>query len=164
MLKLVDHIGLHTDVELIFTKDGKIIGRKRLGENIVVAQGRSNMAHLLAGDDVSNRKVFEVRLGDAGHNPSDPTQPLPVLTSDSDLFGSLVITKPVSTDYPDGANANKVRFTATVSESEGNGSGYQAISEYGLYDATGRMMTHKTSGLITKSNAFGITIRWTIIF
>lgn len=135
------------------------------GKNVITVQGRSNMAHLFAGNDVANRMVSLFRFGDEGHEIATPTQPKPVSTSDTDLFGSLIIEKAASVEFPDGASGTKVRFTCSISDLEGNGdSNGQAWSEVGLYDLTGRMMTHKTFGLITKSTAFGIAWRYTILF
>lgn len=135
-----------------------------LGENVVTDLGRSNMAHLLAGDDTTNRKVYSVKFGDGGHSPGDPTQPLIPTASDSALYGNEVIEKVVSYSFPDGIAGTKVMFSATIAEGEGNGGGAQAYSEVGLYDLAGRMLTHKCFGLITKSNAFSMTLQYTILF
>jgi len=146
---------------------GRDVEQLYLGENIITYQGRSNMAHLLAGDETVDRIVSELRCGDGGHDPGDPTTPLPPSAADTDLFGTLIITKAVTYDFPDGVNGMRVRFTADVAANEGNGTGNQAYSEVGLYDAfgaptTNRMMTHMTFGLITKSDAFGLSFRYII--
>lgn len=154
-----------TELQLVITD--LRTGKERtvfLGENVITDLGRANMAHLLAGDDSANRIVSQVRFGDGGHDPQNPTQPLAPSATDTDLFGTTIITKATSFDYPDGESGTKVRFTATVASNEGNGAGSQAYSEVGLYDPTGRMMTHKTFGLVTKSEAFSITLNYTILF
>lgn len=164
---LVDHkdgFELLTKVEAVLVgKDGKELKTIDLGHNVITYVGRSDMAHLLAGDDSANRIVNSIKCGDGGHNIADPTQALPVSASDVALFGSEIIEKLTSYDFPDGSSGSRVRFTAEVASNEGNGSGTQAYSEVGLYDLDGRMMAHKTFGLITKSDAFGIIWRWTII-
>ncbi len=135
-----------------------------LGGNIITNLGRSNMAHLLAGDDVANRRVHSAKFGDGGHNPNNPTQPLLPTSSDVALFGDTIIEKQLEYEFPDGVAGTKVAFRCTVDEDEGNGAGAQAYSEVGLYDLDGRMLTHKTFGLITKSSAFSLALRYTILF
>lgn len=159
-----DSIKFNTKVEAVLVdKEGNEIEIIDLGHNVITYVGRSDMAHLLAGDDSANRIVNSIKCGDGGHNPLDPTQALPVSASDVALFGSEIIEKNTSYDFPDGSSGSRVRFTAEVGSNEGNGTGTQAYSEVGLYDLDGRMMAHKTFGLITKSEAFGIIWRWTII-
>lgn len=155
---------VQTKIELILSAHGEEFLVLDLGSNIVTDLGRSDMAHLIAGDSVSNRKVSEVKFGDGGHNPSSPTQALVPTAADTDLYGDEVISKVTSFEFPDGANGTRVTFTATIAENEGNGSGAQPYSEVGLYDLDGRMLTHKCFGLITKSDAFAMSIRYTIAF
>lgn len=155
---------VHGHLELILRYTDGTVTHLDLGENVITTQGRSNMAHLLANDDVANRTVTQAKFGDAGHNPSTPTVPLPANPADVALFGATVITKTVTPSFPDGAGGSKVMFSCSISTEEGNGGGSQGYSEVGLYDVTGRMMTHKTFGLITKSNAFSITLQYTILF
>lgn len=145
-------------------KDGNVIETIDFGSNVITYLGRSNMAHLLAGDDTANRVASTIKCGDGGHDPGDPTVPLAVDVSDTDLYGTEIIAKTVSYDFPDGSSGGKVRFTAEVAANEGNGSGSQAYSEVGLYDLADRMIAHRSFGLITKSEAFGIIWRWTFIF
>lgn len=136
-----------------------------LGKNIIVLQGSANMSHLLAGDDVANRIVTQVSLGSAGHNPEEPTQALPVSVGDTALFcGTPVITIPTTYSFPNGSEGGQVMFSATIGANQANGTGSQAISEYGLFDVTNRMLCHRTSGLITKSIDFGILLQWTILY
>jgi hypothetical protein len=162
-MDLLSKFLVKTHVEIVLRGEGweRVIP---LGENVITDLGRSNMAHLLAGDDVASRKVTQVKFGDGGHQPADPTQPIPPSSGDTDLFGVEIIAKTVSSDYPDGEAGTKVRFTATVGAEEGNGAGTQPYSEVGLYDITGRMLTHKTFGLITKSNSFSFAVNYVILF
>lgn len=159
-----DRLALRTAVELcIVNRRGQVVERRLLGENVITTGGRANMSHLLAGDDVTNRSVSRLRLGDAGHDPINPVQALPVSPTDTDLFGNLVIEKSTSHEFPDGEDGGRVTFTASIGVDEANGPGAQAISEVGLFDLTGRMMTHKTFGLITKTSVFGIVFRYSIL-
>ncbi len=162
-MKLIDNVVMKGRLELFITnKYGKIMKRMNLGDNIVTNQGRSNLAHLLAGDETTDRIVDNLKAGDGGHDPLNPTVPLPVDASDTALFGTLIISKTTTYDFPDGATGYRVRFTADILPAEGNGTGSQEYSEVGLYDVTGRMMTHKTFGLITKTADFGLSFRYTI--
>lgn len=135
-----------------------------LGSNVITNLGRSNMAHLLAGDDVADRRVSVVKFGNGGHNPESPTTALIPTTSDTELGGDVIITKSVTYTFPDGNNGTKVMFEATVEADEGNGDGAQAYSEVGLFDLEDRMLTRKCFGLITKSDQFSIRIQYTILF
>lgn len=159
---------VHTHLEFVLRDaEGNHLKTVDLGENIITDAGRANMAHLLAGNDVSNRAVIKIKFGDGGHVPNNPTVPLTPSAADLTLYGTIIIEKIASYDFPDGEASTKVRFSATVSVDEGNGtddSGSQAYSEVGLFDAVGRLLTHKTFGLITKSNAFSLTINYTILF
>lgn len=156
-------ITTNVSAELV-DRDGNVIETIDFGSNVITYLGRSNMAHLLAGDDTANRIASTLKCGDGGHDPLDPTTPLGVDASDTDLYGTEIISKSVTYDFPDGSSGGKVRFTAEIASNEGNGSGSQAYSEVGLYDLDDRMIAHRTFGLITKSEAFGIIWRWSFIF
>lgn len=164
LVNYADKYEIKTKVEaLIVDKNGNLVNTIDLGENVITYLGRSDMAHLLGGDDTANRVVSSIKCGDGGHEPLDPTQALPVSAADTGLYGATIISKATTYDFPDGASGGKIRFTAEVASNEGNGTGVQAYSEVGLYDLADRIMAHKTFGLITKSDAFGIIWRWTII-
>lgn len=153
-----------TELQVLMIQGGQIVEAIDLGSNTITNLGRANMAHLWAGDDVTNRAVYSMKLGDAGHNPSNPVEALATSPTDTDLFGSEIIEKVLSFEFPDGDSANRVTFTAEVTSEEANGGGAQAISEIGLYDVTGRMLSHKTFGLITKTSVFGLLFRYSFIF
>jgi hypothetical protein len=135
-----------------------------LGKNLIVLQGSANMSHLLAGDDVANRIVTTIAVGSAGHDPLNPTQALPVSTADTALFSSPVISLSTTYSFPNGSEGGQVMFSATIEANQANGTGTQAISEYGLFDINNRMLTHKSSGLISKDSDFGILLQWTISY
>lgn len=148
----------------IIDLDGNVVETIDFGENVIVDQGRANMSHLLAGDDVTNRKVYKMIFGDEGHDPADPITPLPAQSTDTALFGTEILEKILAYEFPDGAEAGKVTFTCTIAAGEGNGGGTQAYSEIGAFDVTDRMLTHKTFGLITKSDQFGLSWRYSFTF
>jgi hypothetical protein len=154
-------IATHLRATLLFV-DGRPPQVLDLGANLIAIQGRSNMAHLWGNDDLPNRVPTTLSFGSAGHDPLNPTQALPVNSTDTSLFSAVTISKTVTSSFPAGAGGTEVQFNATVQPTEGNGTGAQAYSELGLFDLTGRMLTHKTFGLITKSTAFGIA--WTYVF
>ena len=161
--KLIDVFDIRTEFQVILVgPDGLRI--MNLGPNVITNSGRSNMAHLFAGHDVANRSALSIKVGDAGHNPLSPSEPVVANSSDTALFGSVVITKSLSFEFPDGENANRVTFTATIGTNEANGSGSQAISEVGIFDLAGRMLSHKTFGLITKTEIFGLQFRYSFLF
>lgn len=164
-LRLDDPHPVQTDISLVLSLEGVPFAEIPLGSNIITNLGRSAMAHLLAGDSPSSLAVTLVTFGDGGHDPSAPTQALPPAPTDVALFGNTIISKATSFSFPDGSSGTKVQFTATVAEDEGNGtSGAQAYSEVGLKNVSGQLISHKTFGLITKSDAFALTINYTILF
>ena len=146
------------------------------GDNLVVNGGRSGMAHLWAGDWFTGPPtgyVDVMNFGDGGHDSGDPTLPLTTEVTRTQLItedtaGSPIIAKPVIVDYPDGDGGTRVRFTATVGAAEGNDGGTnpgrRGYSEAGLYRNDGVLAAHKTFGLITKTDEFILTFRWTFIF
>lgn len=143
---------------------GLVLDVWSLGKNVITLQGSANFSHLSVGDDVGNRVIATVSFGDAGHNPTNPTQALPVSVADTGLFGDTVASLPVTSSYPNGSEGGQVMLSATLGSSQGNGTGSQAISEYGLFDVVSRMLTHRSSGLITKTSEFGILLQWTLLY
>jgi len=133
---------------------GEILGIDT-GHNIVVKLGRISLAHLLAGDSTDNHKVVAMKFGDGSTAPT---------VDDTGLSGSLIIQKSTSYDFPDGSTGLKVRFTAVVGSSEGNGSGTQTYHEACLVKGNGDIFSHKVSGAITKDNTVVLTAVWTYIF
>lgn len=164
-LKEIDNFEADTNISITLIKKSGDVKVIDLGPNTITSLGRANMAHLIAGDDVANRMITTIKFGDGGHNPSFPTQPVTTSPSDTDLYGNLILEKITSYSYPAGSSGGKVMFTASVDFAEGNGvSGSQAYSEVGLYDEQDRMITHKSFGLISKSEAFSLTINYTLLF
>lgn len=130
------------------------------GENIVVNYGRSGIAHMMAGDDVDNHKIVSMMFGDTTGSPA---------VTDTGLFGSVILmsggaqVKPVTFDFPDGPSGLKVRFTAVVSASEGNGGGTQIYQEACLIKGNGEIFSHKVTGVITKDATVVLTAAWTYV-
>jgi len=132
--------------------------------NLVVNSARSNMKDIVAGENTATKIVTKMKFGDGGHNPLIPTEAIPPTVSDEDIFGAEVITKNVTHTFPDGPTGTKVMFSATIETGEGNGTGSQAITEAVLQCPDDTIYSHKTWGLITKTNAFAIQFDWTLIF
>ena len=63
---------------------GKIVHEEGLGSNLMVNQGRSNLAHFLAGD-VTDRHITQWRWGEGGHDTTMPTMPLEVSLTDTTI-------------------------------------------------------------------------------
>lgn len=158
-------------VEIIaYDRHGRILWRIGEEKNLVVRKARSSMAHLIAGDNVTDYYVAQMRFGQGGHDPSNPTVPIPPSVDDTDLFDPIAgsdATQPVTYEFPEGPEGTKVTFSATIpADCDINGTppAGQAISEAGLFSANGNMFAHKTFGLITKTEEFALTFRWTIVF
>jgi hypothetical protein len=160
-------------VEVILTREdtGEVVDHYT-SENLVVNGGRAAMAHMWAGEWFTGPYlgyVNEMKFGDRGHETADPTLPKETDVERTQLFCEdesrpVIISKPVAIDYPDGDQGTTVRFTCTIAASEGNGTGRAGYSEAGLYRADGTLGAHKTFGIITKTNEFVLTIRWTFKF
>ena len=161
---LDDGIKFKTDITVLLTRNGIPFDTIPVGSNIITDSGKSNMAHLLVGDDTANRQVITMAWSDEGHNPLSPTSPTPPLATNTELYGDTILSKSVTYSFPAGSSGTSVQLEASIEENEGNGSGSQAYSEVGLFDVTGRLIGHKTFGLITKTNAFGMIFRYTIQF
>jgi hypothetical protein len=136
------------------------------GHNIVVNGGRNALSRLIGGDTslgaLADWTVDTIKFGDGGHNPSDPTEMIAVDVTDSDLYGSIIISKSVTTIFP---ATRQVQFSATVETSEGNGSGTQEYSEAGLYyDSGTTMFAHKSFGYVVKNSTIRLTATWLFTF
>ena len=152
-------------------KTGRLVRIFRDG-NIVVNLARATMAHLVSDPGASSQGyvVTTMKFGQGGHDPNNPTLPIPPTTSDTDLNDPITgndSTQAVSFDYPDGPMGTKVRFAATipaVCDINGTPPAGQAISEAGLFSDNGNMFAKKTFGILTKTEEIAFTFRWTIIF
>lgn len=172
-IELTDDFGIKGSLEVIksLASTGAEIERFE-DHNMVVNGGRSGMAHLWAGQWFTGPPTGYVNLmkfGDRGHDTSDATLAKTTQVTRTQLFCQdearpIIITKSVTTDFPDGDSGTKVRFTCTVGASEGNGTGRQGYSEAGLYRVDGLLAAHKPFGLITKTPEFILTFRWTFKF
>jgi len=154
---------------LVFDRYGRLLRRIK-DENVVVRLARTAMAHLIGGDAASDYYVSQMRFGQGGHDPANPTRPIPATVDDTDLFEPIDgddATQPVTYTFPDGPEGTKITFSATIpADCDINGTppDGQAISEAGLFSANGRLFAHKTFGLITKTEEIALTFRWTIVF
>jgi hypothetical protein len=158
-------------VQLIRASTGEIVEHYE-ADNLVVNGGRTGMAHLWAGQWFTGLNLGYVnvmKFGDRGHDTTDPTLPKETSLSREQLFCEdesrpIIISKAAAIDFPDGEQGQKVRFTCSIGANEGNGTGRQAYSEAGMYRADTLLAAHKTFGLITKTNEFILTFRWTFQF
>jgi hypothetical protein len=158
-------------VTKIRASDGEVIEQFE-SENLVVNAGRTAMAHMWSGDWFTGGNLGYVNLmkfGDRGYDLTDPTLPLPTDVTRTQLFCEdasrpILISKAVTIDWPDGTSGQKVRFSCTIGASEGNGTGRAGYSEAAMYRADGTFAAHKTFGVITKTNEFILTFRWTFQF
>lgn len=149
--------------------------------NLVVTVARKVMSRLIAGCvataeieliggnvDVSAHPEYlyitKMKWGTGGHDPLDPTQPIPPTVADEALAAPIASPayKPVTVDYP---SYTSVRFTATLDQTEANGVG---LSEEGLFctgdGADEFMFARKTFGLLTKTSDFSFSFAHTVIF
>lgn len=173
-VELKDQMSVRGSVEIIkqLASTGEVVERIE-DHNLVVNGGRSGMAHLWGGrwfSGVPAGFVNEMKFGDRGHDPSDPGLPKTSNVNRTQLFCEdesrpiIIAKKPLTVDFPDGDNGTRVRFTCQVGAAEGNGTGRQIFSEAGLYRDDGVLAAHKTFGVITKTNEFIVTFRWTFQF
>lgn len=172
--ELLDVQKVRGSVQILVIREstGEVVQRFE-DDNLVVNGGRSGLAHLWAGQWFGGPPtgyVNEMRFGDRGHDTSDPSLPKTTQVVRTQLFCEdearpvIISKKPLTVDFPDGDNGTRVRFTSTVGAAEGNGTGRQIFSEVGLYRDDGVLAAHKTFGVITKTNEFLITFRWTFQF
>lgn len=131
-------------------------------KNLVVDLARENMSRLIAGDSNSSgeRYVTKMSWGTGGHDPLNPSTPIPPTSGDTGLNSELGTPgkKTVTYDFP---NSTTVRFQAELAESEANG---QGLSEVGLWTDDEVLFARKTFGLITKSSSFSFIFKWKILF
>ncbi len=130
--------------------------------NLVVDLARENMSRLIAGDSnaAGERYVTKMSWGTGGHDPLNPSNPIPPTSSDTGLSSEISPPgkKTVTYDFP---NATTVRFESELTESEANG---QGLSEVGLWTDDNVLFARKTFGLITKSSDFAFLFKWKILF
>ena len=136
-----------------------------VGRNMVVNDGREALARLLGNDGTQDWFVDTMKFGDGGHNPANPAEMVEVFVTDTDLYGTIHISKDVTgvgTTFP---STKKVTFTASVEAAEGNGAGTLEYSEAGLYyDGGNSMFAHKAFGYIIKNDTMRIVATWTFTF
>ena len=117
-------------------------------ENLVVNNGKSNLARLLGDGGGSTRKIKQVGFG-IGVAAAAP--------GDVGLTGATY--KDVTVSYP---TASQAVFSFTLEKSEGNGLN---ITEFGLIHENGNLFARKvrTAGL-AKANDVRFVGTWTINF
>ena len=156
----------HVNIK-VYDKLGKLIDEID-GDNVIVNDGRIALAHWTGGDVGSSWLIDHIKYSDGGHDPSDPTQMLPVYVSDTDLHHTPIFSKALQSSdvsYP-ATNSRTVQFSSSMETSEGNGtSGTQAYSEVGLYYNHGtKLFAHKTFGYVIKNSSNRLVVTWSFIF
>ncbi len=116
-------------------------------KNLIVTQGKYNLAHLLGGN-VTNRPVTQIGFGTDGTAPA---------AGDTALTGAF--TKALgAVSYP---TANSVQWAWTLATSEGNG---LAIQEFGLLCTNGDLFSRRVRDVINKTSELEFEGTWTISF
>lgn len=144
----------HLALKVIKAKSGEIV-RFEEGDNLVVNGGRAAIAHCVAGDDIANQSVTGMTFGDGSGS---------VAVTDTGLFGTTIINKSVTYNFPSVSPPTQVAFVATVGQFEGNGSGSQDYREAGLLTGANALWSHKVFGLIQKTSDLVIEATWTVTF
>jgi hypothetical protein len=105
--------------------------------------------------------ITKMKWGTGGHDPLNPTVPVPPTLDDEYLYNPIPdpLFKLVTVDYTADAT---VRFTATLEQNDANGLG---ISEVGLFsNAHDLMFCRKSFGILTKSADFAFEFRYSVLF
>jgi hypothetical protein len=129
-------------------------GKKELLEtyedhNLIVNRAREQMAHLIAGDSVANRKITKIAFGTNGIEADLLDETITGATT-KDLDG---YTYPAQT---------QVRFSWSLGVGEANG---KAIREFGLICADNSLFARRTRNKpINKESDISLEGTWTIIF
>jgi hypothetical protein len=136
-------------VDYTVYKNGKAIEHVH-DHNLIVTVGRTQMAHLLAGD-FTIRNVAKIAFGTSGTTPA---------LTDTAIANAYTKNTGAAT-YP---AAGQVQFPWTLTTAEDNG---QAILEFGLICANGTLFSRRIreSGKpINKEADISLEGTWTIIF
>ena len=131
------------------SKDGEVVDERHV-ENLVVNNAIVVMAHLLAGDDMSDYYVDRMQFG---------TGTTAAVATDTTLEAGVTPIKDISShSFPD---STSVQFVAYLLEDEANGF---AITEAGLRAAncSPDLVARTVFGALNKSNDFVFEFRWTI--
>lgn len=116
---------------------------------------------------VSDLVIQYMRWGDAGHDPSNPSQGLPVSPLAESLGNALEVTpgvfeKPVTVDYP---TDRSVRFTGTLLKAEPVTQPVN-LSEEALYCGNPGQFAFAiyNHGQLSKNNTIALRYRHTLVF
>ena len=131
------------------TKDGEVVRTEKF-KNVVVDNATVVIAHLLAGNNMSNYYISKMQFG---------TGTTAATTSDTTLESAISPIKSISTySYP---TSKSVKFTAYLLEDEANGF---AITEAGLLsnNASPALVARRVFGAINKTDDWVIELNWTL--
>jgi hypothetical protein len=129
-------------------------GEKKLIENIesnnlIVNRAREQMAHLIAGDSVANRKIAKIAFGTSG-------------TETNLLDESITNAYTKNLDGYTFPAQTRVQFSWSLGVSEANG---KAIREFGLVCADNSLFARRTRNTpINKESDISLEGTWTILF
>jgi hypothetical protein len=148
-LKFIDHQPLKGVLKYTVYKNGVAV--EEIEEhNLIVTVGRTQLAHLLAGD-VTGRHITKITFGTSGVAP---------VLADTSIANAY--TKNISSvSYP---AEGQVKFNWSLGTSEANG---KAILEFGLLCADNTLFSRRIreSGRpINKESDISLEGEWTIIF
>lgn len=147
-MHFADHVIRPTGyLTVLVYERGKLV-EEWSGKNVVVAQSRTENAHLFGGD-VTNRSISKIGFGTSGSAPSS---------------GNTALTSPFiktidGVTYPTSAS---VEFSFSLSTAEGNG---KAIMEFGLHTAAGILVARRVrSAVLNKTSDIALSGKWRIEF
>lgn len=130
------------DLQIINATTGQLIEHYK-GNNLVVNQGRTNLAKLVGGD-VAGLPITKIGFGEGTATPT------PTDTSLTNLF----IKNIDAASYP---TPNQVMLTFNLGASEGNGLN---ITELGLFNSGNVLIARKTREAIIKTNEIIVSGLW----
>lgn len=118
---------------------------------VTTTQGKIDLARARAGE-IPIPKITHIALGTGGHEPGDPTKPVPP-SPDQLALENEILRKPVSIERTGNVN----RYWIELGKDEANG---QVITEEGLIDENGTLVAVKTFGGKTKEIDTTLVFDW----
>ncbi len=118
---------------------------------VTTTQGKIDLARARAGE-IPIPKIAYIALGTGGHEPGDPTKPVPP-SPDQLALENEILRKPVSIERTGNVN----RYWIELGKDEANG---QVITEEGLIDENGTLVAVKTFGGKTKEIDTTLVFDW----
>ena len=127
----------------------RILIEEVIDNNLIVDMAREQMAHLIAGDTVANRKMAKIGFGLNGND---------AVVADEGLLSAFI----KNLDGYEFPVRTQVRFNWSLSISEANG---MAIREFGLFMLNNALFARRTRNTpLNKESDISLEGTWTIIF